>query len=152
MDFRMVAELPDVPAAVWTVMVDIGAHCVAVRIPGCEQIEVEGETLRQFSAVMKQKIGPFKLEVPAKIVVEEHQEPVFVRARAFGKDKITGTTLDVMLDVRLAPSKTGSRLEVNATLQVAGRLASLGYSIIKKKADENFVQFEQCFRKELEAI
>ena len=32
----------------------------------------------------------------------------------------------------------------------AGRLASLGYSIIKKKAEENFAQFEARFRKELE--
>jgi carbon monoxide dehydrogenase subunit G len=149
MEFRMEAELPNVPAAVWMVMVDIGR--IAACIPGCEQIE-ERETLKLYSAVMKQKIGPFKLEVPAEIVVEEHQEPDFVRARAFGKDKITGTTLDVMLDVRLAPSESGSRLEVNATLQVAGRLASLGYSIIKKKADENFAQFEQRFRKELETI
>ena len=149
MEFRMEADLPNVPAKVWLVMVDIGR--IASCIPGCEQIE-EKEKLKLYSAVMKQKIGPFKLEVPAEIVVEQHQEPDFVRARAFGKDKITGTTLDVILNVRLAPLETGSRLEVHAALQVAGRLASLGYSIIKKKAEENFAQFEACFRKELEAI
>jgi hypothetical protein len=37
-------------------------------------------------------------------------------------------------------------------LQVAGRLASLGYSMIKKKADENFTEFEKRFRAQLEAI
>jgi carbon monoxide dehydrogenase subunit G len=102
--------------------------------------------------VMKQKIGPFKLEVPAEITVEEHQEPDFVRARAFGKDKFTGTTMDVVLNVRLAPSGGGSRLDVDATLQVAGRLASLGYAIIKKKAEENFAEFETRFRGQLELI
>jgi carbon monoxide dehydrogenase subunit G len=149
MDFRMEAELPDAPAQVWLVMLDIGR--IAACIPGCEQIE-ERERLKLYSAVMKQKIGPFKLEVPAEIAVEEYREPDFVRARAFGKDKFTGTTLDVTFDVRLAPSDGGSRLVVDATLQVAGRLASLGYSIIKKKAEENFAQFEVRFRKELETI
>jgi uncharacterized protein len=147
MEFKMEAELPSAPVQVWPVMLDIGR--VASCIPGCEQIE-EREKLKLYRAVMKQKIGPFKLEVPAEITVLEYREPSFVRARAFGKDKITGTTLDVILEVQLAPSDTGSRLEVNATLQVAGRLASLGYSIIKKKAEENFAQFEARFRKELE--
>jgi uncharacterized protein len=149
MDFRMEAELPNAPAQVWLVMLDIGR--IAACIPGCEQFE-EREKLKLYSAVMKQKIGPFRLEVPSEIVVEDYGEPDFVRARAFGKDKITGTTLDVVFDVRLAPSDAGSRLSVNATLQVAGRLASLGYAIIKKKAEENFAQFEVRFRRELETI
>jgi carbon monoxide dehydrogenase subunit G len=149
MEFQMEAELPNAPAQVWLMMVDI--ERIASCIPGCENV-VEREKLKLYSAVMKQKIGPFKLEVPAEIIVEEHKEPDYVRARAYGKDKITGTTLDAILNVRLFPSDTGSRLEVNATLQVAGRLASLGYSIIKKKAEENFTQFECRFRKELETI
>ena len=49
-------------------------------------------------------------------------------------------------------AQTGSRLVVHAELQVAGRLASLGYSIIKKKADENFAEFERRFLAELDAI
>jgi carbon monoxide dehydrogenase subunit G len=149
MDFRMDAELPNAPAKVWPVMVDIGR--IAACIPGLEKIE-EHEKLKRYSAVMKQKIGPFKLEVPAEITVEEHQEPDFVRARAFGKDKFTGTTMDVVLNVRLAPHGEGSRLDIEATLQVAGRLASLGYSVIKKKAEENFTEFENRFRSQLELI
>jgi carbon monoxide dehydrogenase subunit G len=149
MDFRMEAKLPNVPAEVWPVMVDIAR--IAACIPGLEKIE-EHQRLKRYSAVMKQKIGPFKLEVPAEITVEEHQEPNFVRARAFGKDKFTGTTMDVLLKVRLAADGKGSRLDVEANLQVAGRLASLGYSVIKKKAEENFIEFEHRFRRQLELI
>ena len=149
MDFRMAADLPNTPAQVWPVMLDI--RRIASCIPGCEQIE-EQEKLKLYRATMKQKIGPFKLEVPAEITVEEYIEPDFVRARAFGKDKFTGTTLDVVFNVRLAQLEAGSRLEVEATLQVAGRLASLGFSIIKKKAEENFAKFEVRFREELGTI
>lgn len=144
----MEAELPTAQDRVWLVMVDIGR--IAGCIPGLEKIE-ERERLKLYSATMKQKVGPFKLEVPAEIVVEEHQEPDFVRARAFGKDKFTGTIFNVLLSVQLAPSgDSASKLTVEATLQVAGRLASLGYSVIKKKAEENFAQFETRLRGELE--
>lgn len=150
MDFKMEAVLPNSPADVWLVMVDIGR--IAACIPGCEQIE-EQEKLKLYRAVLKQKIGPFKLEVPAEIVVDEYEEPNFVRARAIGKDKFTGTTLTVNLEVKLgSEGETGSRLGVDADLQVAGRLASLGYSIIKKKAEENFALFDERLRAELEKI
>lgn len=149
MDFRMEVELPKPPAKVWEVMVDIGR--IAGCIPGCEQVE-EQEKLKLYRAVMKQKIGPFKLEVPAEIVVDEHAEPSLVRARASGKDKFTGTTMNVAFNVVLTPIESGSRLEATADLQIAGRLASMGHAIIKKKAEENFAQFEIKFRAELESI
>lgn len=146
----MEAKLPHLPERVWLVMVDIAR--IASCIPGCEQVE-EHEHLALYTAVMKQKVGPFKLEVPAKIVVEEHHRPSLVRARASGKDKLTRTTLGVGLDVRLESlGDSGCCLSVHATLQVAGRLASLGYSLIKKKADENFAEFEKRLLAQLELI
>lgn len=150
MEFHMAAELPHAPERVWPVMLDIAR--LAGCIPGCEQVE-EHAHLSEYSALMKQKLGPFKLEVPAQIIVEEHREPSLVRARASGKDKLTRTTLDVTLNVALTPLDTNScRLSVDATLQVAGRLASLGHSVIKKRAEENFAEFERRFRAELETI
>ena len=150
MEFHMAAELPHAPERVWPVMLDIAR--LAGCIPGCEQVE-ERAHLAEYSALMKQKLGPFKLEVPAQIIVEEYREPSLVRARASGKDKLTRTTLDVTLNVALTPLDTNScRLSVDATLQVAGRLASLGHSVIKKRAEENFAEFERRFCAELETI
>jgi uncharacterized protein len=150
MDFHMSAELPHPPERVWPVMVDITR--IAACIPGCEQVE-EHARLAEYSALMKQKLGPFKLEVPARIIVEEHREPSLVRARASGMDKLTRTTLGVTLEVCVeALEGATSRLSVDATLQVAGRLASLGHSVIKKRAEENFAEFERRFRAELAAI
>lgn len=150
MEFKMESSLPRAPEQLWVVMVDIAR--IASCIPGCEQIE-EIEKLKSYKAVLKQKIGPFKLEVPAEIVVDDFEEPKFVRARAVGKDKFTGTTLTVSFDVKLQPEGDGgSKLGVDADLQVAGRLASLGHSIIKKKAEENFAKFEEQLKAELEKI
>lgn len=150
MDFNMTAELPVEPAKVWPVMIDIAE--MTACIPGVESVE-EKETLKLYSAVMKQKLGPFKLEVPAEMIVDELREPEFVRAHASGKDKFTRTTLRVDFDVSLKPDgKGGSLLAIVADLQVAGKLASLGHSMIKKKAEENFAEFETKFRARLERI
>lgn len=146
----MEADLPCAPSRLWPIMLDIRE--MAACIPGIEAIE-EKERLKAYSALMKQKIGPFKLEVPAEIVVEEFRELEFVIAQATGKDKYTGTTLRVSFDLRLAAVEAEiTRLAVQAELQIAGRLASLGHAMIKKKAQENFAAFEANFRKRLGEI
>lgn len=150
MDFSFETVLPTAPERVWTFIIDI--ERMAACIPGCERIEMQ-EPLKSYSAVMKQKIGPFKLEVPAQIAVEDYKEPSFVRAAATGKDKFTGTTLNVSLHVTVDPvDDKSSKFAVSATLNVAGRLASLGYSVIKKKAEENFVEFERRIKEQLAQV
>ena len=147
MNFRMDLAMPASRESIWPIFFDVVR--IASLIPGCEQVE-EKEPLALYSAVMKQKIGPFRMEAPAEVRVEELQAPSRLKARARGKDKVTGTTMDVLLDVALeAADGAGTRLVVDASLTVAGRLASLGYPVVKKKAEEMFAEFERRLRAEL---
>ncbi|MGE0874298.1 MAG: CoxG family protein [Burkholderiales bacterium] len=147
MNFSIDADLPAEASRIWLVFFDIGR--VAALIPGCENV-VETSPLATYTAVMKQRIGPFRLEVPTQITVEEREEPRRVRVRAAGRDKLTGTTLEVLLSVALdALPGGGTRLGVAASMQVAGRLAALGYPVVKKKSEELFAEFEKRLRAEL---
>lgn len=147
MNFHMDLALPAPRETIWPIFFDVAR--IARLIPGCEQVE-EIEPLVLYSAVMKQKIGPFRLEVPTEVKVEELLAPERVRSHARGRDKFTGTTLDVLLDVVLAPAENNStRLTVDSTMQVAGRLAALGYPVVKKKTEEIFIEFEKRLRAEL---
>lgn len=147
MNFRIDVDLPAAAETIWLVFFDV--RRVALLIPGCENV-VETSPLASYSAIMKQKIGPFRIDVPTQIVVEEREEPRRVKVHAVGRDRITGTTLDVMLAVALeALPGAGTRLGVDATMQVAGRLASLGYPVVKKKSEELFAEFEKRLRAEL---
>lgn len=147
MNFSIDAVLPADAPRIWQVFFDMGR--IAALIPGCENV-VETSPLAAYTAVMKQKIGPFKLEVPTQITVEEREEPLRVRVRATGRDKFTGTTLEVLLSVVLdALPAGGTRLAVDASMQVAGRLATLGYPVVKKKSEELFAEFERRLRAEL---
>jgi len=147
MNFRIDVDLPAAAETIWLVFFDV--RRVALLIPGCENV-VETSPLAAYSAVMKQKIGPFRIDVPTQIVVEERDEPRRVKVHAIGRDRITGTTLDVLLAVALeALPGSGTRLGVDATMQVAGRLATLGYPVVKKKSEELFAEFEKRLRVEL---
>ncbi|WP_423460165.1 CoxG family protein [Ottowia sp. VDI28] len=98
MDFKIDATLPATAAQLWAIFFDV--QRVAGLIPGCENV-TEVEPLKEFSAVMKQKIGPFKLEVPTRIQLESHTLEKHVELSAAGRDKFTGTTIDVRMKVDL---------------------------------------------------
>lgn len=147
MDFNLSTALPKPPEAIWPVLLDM--RRIAGCIPGCEQVE-EIAPLAHYKAVLKQKLGPFKLEVPAEIVVDEVSPQQCIRAHATGRDKLTGTGFTVRFAVTLlSASGGGSTLTVDATLTVAGKLASLGYGVIKKRAEENFAEFNGRLKEEV---
>ncbi len=150
MDFRIDALLPATAAQLWEIFFDVKR--VAGLIPGCENVE-EVEKLKVFSAVMRQKIGPFKLDVPTRIDIESYELERQVCLAAVGSDKATGTTIDVGMTVNLEEQRTGDqvlcKLDVSASMQVAGRLASLGYPIVRKRSEQLFAEFEARLRKEL---
>jgi carbon monoxide dehydrogenase subunit G len=148
MEFKVEAAIPRAADEVWAVLVDIPK--IASCIPGCEDV-VERERLVDYSAVLKQKLGPFKVALPAVITVQEVREPNWVQALASGTEKFTGTRIDVTLKMDLQDTEPGhSRMVAHCDMQVAGKLASLGYSIIKKKAEENFTEFRTRLLKVLE--
>lgn len=150
MDFRIDATLPASAAQLWAIFFDV--QRVAGLIPGCENV-TEVEPLKAFSALMKQKIGPFKLELPTTIVLGAYTLERHVELGAKGRDKLTGTSIDVHLAVNLdeRQGENGPEcvLGVVAEMQVAGKLASLGYPVVKKKSDELFAEFERRLRNEL---
>lgn len=150
MDFRIDAVLPATASQLWAIFFDV--QRVAALIPGCENV-VEVEKLKEFSAVLKQKIGPFKLEVPTRITIDSYDLKRQVSLKAAGSDKFTGTTIDVGMDVTLEEQpeddSVSCKLGVSATMQVAGRLASLGYPIVRKRSEELFAEFERRLRAEI---
>lgn len=139
MQFTMSMDLPAAPDQMWGVLTDVKR--ISECIPGCEDVQ-EIERLSVYKAIVKQKIGPFKLEVPADIRVDEVMEPERVRMHAAGSDKFTGTRLSVVMDVTLVSEERGTKLTVDAQLEVNGRLATLGMPMIKRRAEQNFQAFE----------
>lgn len=139
MEFNMSMVVPASPAELWKTLLDVPS--ISSCIPGCENVE-EIERLAIYKATVKQKIGPFKVEVPADIVVESITEPLNVKIRATGRDKFTGTRLTAILDINVVPVGADSTLAVDAKVDIHGRLATMGLGVIKRRVDQNFEEFE----------
>lgn len=139
MEFNMSMVVPATPAQLWETLVDVPS--ISSCIPGCEDVN-EIERLATYKATVKQKIGPFKIEVPADIIVESVTEPSNVRIRATGRDKFTGTRLTAILDVTVTSDGPSSTLAVDAKVDIQGRLATMGLGVIKRRVDQNFEEFE----------
>lgn len=148
MEFNMSMVVPASPTQLWSTLLDVPR--ISGCIPGCENVE-EIERLASYKATVKQKIGPFKVEVPADIIVESITEPSHVRTRATGRDKLTGTRLAVVLDVTVTPKGSGSTFAVDAKVDVQGRLATMGFGVIKRRVDQNFEEFEKRLKEMLGA-
>jgi carbon monoxide dehydrogenase subunit G len=136
-------ELPAPPAHVWRVLTDF--RRVAACVPGCESVEEEAPLVR-YRAVLRHRVGPFRLDVPLDIRIEDVREPEHIRARAVGRDRTTGTSLSADLTVTLTPRPAGTGLVIATDLQVGGRLAALGYPLIRKRADEAAAEFAERLR------
>lgn len=143
MELSSEVRLPGSPAEVWQVLTDV--RRVAGCVPGCESVEEEAP-LERYRAVMKQRVGPFRLEVPLEIQVQEAREPQRLRARATGRDRATGTAVAADMTITLAAEAEGTRLAIVTDLQVGGRLAALGYPMIRKRADETIAEFASRLR------
>jgi len=149
MEFNMSMVVPASPTQLWSTLLDVPR--ISGCIPGCENVE-EIERLATYKATVKQKIGPFKVEVPADIVVESMTEPSHVRTRATGRDKLTGTRLAVVLDVTVTPEgPSSSTFAVDAKVDVQGRLATMGFGVLKRRVDQNFEEFEKRLKEMLGA-
>jgi hypothetical protein len=147
MEFADEVTLSTDRARTWEALVDF--RRIAACVPGCEDVE-ELEPLARYRAMMRQRVGPFRLDVPLEIEIEAVTPGESIRARARGRDKLTQTTVNATLSVTLAPAGDGTRLAFVTDLQVTGRVAALGHSVIKRRSEENFAEFTRRLRALLE--
>lgn len=95
----------------------------------------EVEHLARYTAVLADRIGPFKLRADLDITVAEVEEPHRVHARAAGEDRSVGSRLAVDAVLEIEPGDAGTRLRAHGRYEVTGRVAAMGGGTIGKKAD-----------------
>ena len=67
-----------------------------------------------------------------------------------GRTNKIGSHLKVELDVSLEEKGEATQLSFVASVDILGKLATLGHSIIKRKADNDMAKFAGAVKKELE--
>lgn len=126
------------PASCWTTLIDVPTLVAWVSVLH-EGREVE--PLQRYSAVLMDKLGPFKLKADLDITLSDVRPGSQARLRAAGEDRQVGSRISVDTQVRLSDHDGGTLLSVDGRYEVVGRVATLGSATIRKKAERLLDEF-----------
>lgn len=149
MRFEREIEILNSKEKVWQFLWDVDRFITCV--PGCKDAKTV-EAGKSYTAMMVEKVGPFRVEFPMKIEVMESQELSYIKAQATGSDSRVGSRMKVELDVHLIENGKNTLLSLGVSVDILGKLATLGHSIIKRKADEAIEKFAQEIKNRLEGV
>jgi carbon monoxide dehydrogenase subunit G len=133
-------EVPVAAGDVWSFVWQV--ERMAACLPGCVGVaEVEAD--RRYMARIEDHVGPYGVGFDLDVVIEEVDPPNRIRLSATGSDKRLGAQrIAMIVEIhQLGPMQT--RLDVEADLEVLGKVAALGQFVIKRKARDVVKQFAQ---------
>lgn len=143
--FSRVVELGAEPDRVWRTITDVKRLVEWVSILSDAE---ELEELSRYRATLRDRLGPFKLYADLDIAISAVEQARRIAGHAEGEDRQVGSRIAVQADIHLEPQSGGTRLRVDGTYEVTGRIATLGSSMINNKAQKILDEFFQ--RAELE--
>lgn len=92
--------------------------------------------LERYTAVMMDRLGPFKLRADLDIEMTDVVIGNTLRILGSGEDRHVGSRLVVDVTLTMTPNDTGSTVLVGGFYEVTGKAASMGPGPINKKADK----------------
>ncbi len=149
MRFEREIEIVNSREKVWQFLWDVDRFITC--LPGCKEAKTV-EAGKSYTATMVKKVGPFRVEFPMRIDVLESQEMTSIKAQATGSDSRMGSRMKVELDVHLKENGNKTLLSLGVSVDILGKLATLGHSIIKRKADQVMEEFAQAIKNRLEGV
>jgi carbon monoxide dehydrogenase subunit G len=147
LQFQREIEIGNSKERVWQFLWDVDRFIACV--PVCREAQTV-EAGKRYTATMTEKVGPFRVEFPMRIDVIESQELSYIKAQATGNDSKIGSRMKVDLEIRLTGNGDKTALALIVSVDILGKLATLGHSIIKRRADQVMDEFAQALKRKLE--
>lgn len=125
----------------WSVLTDVPRLVEWVSIV---DDAVEIAPLETYSAVLLDRLGPFKLRADLDIVVSEVEVGRHIRVRASGEDRQVSSRIGIDATLRMEPrdaSGGGTDVWIDGSYEVVGKVATLGAGMIKQKAAKILDEF-----------
>jgi uncharacterized protein len=126
------------PADAWAAMIDVPRLVSWVSIV---ENAVELEPLSKYTAVLMDRLGPFKLRADLDVTVSDVEEGRSLKVKAVGEDRQVGSRLLVLASLEVRPEDQGSMIVVDGVYEVTGKVASMGPGTINKKAQKVLDEF-----------
>lgn len=136
------------PAACWSVLTDVPRLVTWISI--VDDVK-ELAPLKRYTAILMDRLGPFKLQAELDIEVSEVDVSRHIRVCAAGEDRQMSSRINVDATMHLEPlAGGGTRVVVAGTYEVVGRVATMGAGTVRKKADAILGEFFEHATKELD--
>jgi carbon monoxide dehydrogenase subunit G len=147
MEFKQEVTIAAPREKVWAFIWDVEAF--AGCVPGVERVKQVDDT--HYEVLVVQKVSFLKASFNMKIEVAEQRAPEYIRTTGEGKDSNIAASLKQSNEVRLeAISENETRVNIDSTVDVFGKLGSLGFSVIKNQANKVFKEFAKNVKEKLE--
>ncbi|OAN35113.1 CoxG family protein [Mycolicibacterium iranicum] len=126
------------PGDTWEALTDVP------RLVGWVSIvenAVELEHLSKYTAVLMDRLGPFKLRADLDVTVSDVEGGRSLKVKAVGEDRQVGSRLLIIATMQVRPTTQGSTIVVDGVYEVTGKVASMGSGTINKKAEKVMDEF-----------
>jgi uncharacterized protein len=138
-EFRRELTLPASPEQAWKSLTDVPLLVSWVSVV---EDASEIEPLSRYSAVLMDRLGPFKLRADLDIDVTDVVPGRSITFKASGEDRQVGSRLVIEATMDIEPREPdGSVARFTGVYEVTGRAASMGSGTINKKADKIMADF-----------
>ncbi|MBZ5661019.1 MAG: hypothetical protein LAO08_11490 [Acidobacteriia bacterium] len=139
---KLAEELPlGAPVAeVWKLLRDTSR--LTSLLPGVESVSpLLDEGKEAYAAKVTDKIGPFKITMNLEVRVTETIEPSLLKASLKGADSMSLNRMTGSMQVALNPVESGTQMHFEASIEVLGKLATLGAVPIRRRTSQVFAEF-----------
>lgn len=141
---KLMEELPlDAPLAeVWKLLRDTPR--LTALLPGVENVRsLHEEGLEAYGAKISDKIGPFKITMNLEVRITETVEPSRLKAAIKGADSMGLNRMTGSMQVALSATSSGTQMHFEASIEILGKLATLGAVPIRRRTTQVFTEFAQ---------
>ena len=127
---------------VWNLLRDTPR--LARLLPGVDNVTpLNEEGVEAYAASVSEKIGPFKITMNLEVRVIEAIEPIQLKAAIKGADLMAVNRITGSMQVSLSPASPGTRMHFEASIEILGKLATLGAVPIRRRTTQAFAEFAQ---------
>ena len=149
---KLVEELPLSASIeeVWKLLRDTSR--LTGLLPGVESVAtLQEEGKEAYSAKVSEKIGPFKITMNLEVRVTDAVEPSLLKATLKGSDSMGLNRMTGSMQVGLSPASPGTQMHFEASIEILGKLATLGAVPIRRRTTQVFAEFAKNIQGQFEA-
>jgi carbon monoxide dehydrogenase subunit G len=120
-------------------------------LPGVESVQtLQEEGKESYSANVSERIGPFKITMNLQVSITDAVEPSLLKVTIKGADSMGLNRMTGSMQVALSAAPGGTQMHFEASIEVLGKLATLGAVPIRRRTTQVFAEFARNIQGQFE--